>query len=940
MEGPTLERLLSEQHWLHALATRLVRDEAERDDLVQEAWIVALQEGHGILDPRAWLRGVLRNRWRERRRAEARRQTRERANASTPVPDPRELAQAAELQQILASAVLALEEPYRSSVLLHYWGGLAPTTIASREGIPAATVRSRLLRARELLRARLAREKHGQPSWALAFLPLARVPRSSAMPIAGTLVACAGVALLALRLWPGSGAVASGSNGTSASAAARLASPAPTSVPRAGARQAFEPSLPATLQEPALDLRVLDPRRQPVRAARVTWSSSRSAGEGTTDADGRCAIPGQAWGPEPGVLVRVESAGLFHAEQRLGFAQSHTLVLEDEVALEGRVLEAEDGSPWIGARVWPFHGHCDLPPLTTDAEGRFRLDSAPIGRTFGVAVWSPGRPYLYRLAKLEGPPDGPFVVWGHTEARVEGTLRDALTGTVLTDARVWLDESLSEPATGGRFALASERSEWYFRFAAPGYVPLAVHGVGPRRDLDVRLLPAGRVRGRVLSPAGSPLAGALVRVQPDEGCISVGDFLASLGPDAVLPGLLPTADLMPQTLEGRSDAEGRFELTGLLPEARSLLIVAHEATLQRAIELERGPSAGGEFQRDVVLGPGSTLRGRVLEGDRPLRWELRLDEPGVADRRVWSGVDGTFEFTGLPESGAHLRTEPSGVSRLEVGPGDALEVEVQLDLVRVTGVVVGPEGPLANEGVRFESEGRDSQHFSAWARSDAQGAFSFELERELLPGRLSCNETRLRVTDESSAPLELRVSSHPSPRGTLWLRAVDARSGAPILDGNLIERGTEWPELGEDVLTTPALDGRIPLALAPGRHELAFGLPWEGYPFVVLEPFELAVGERRELHVTLERAPRVRFVFTGDERPFDLAFRLERTLDGREGLPFEVHREVRVEGGETERRLPPGVYTLSAEGMHFDPAQVTLLPGDPGPIAVRSARVH
>jgi hypothetical protein len=45
-------------------------------------------------------------------------------------------------------------------LLLHYFEGLAPARIARLEGIPAATVRSRLARSRELLRQRLE-TRHG-----------------------------------------------------------------------------------------------------------------------------------------------------------------------------------------------------------------------------------------------------------------------------------------------------------------------------------------------------------------------------------------------------------------------------------------------------------------------------------------------------------------------------------------------------------------------------------------------------------------------------------------------------------------------------------------------------------------------------------------------------------------------------------------------------------
>lgn len=78
--------------------------------------------------------------------------------------------------------VLALPQPQRSTVLLRYFEGLEPSRIARRQGVPAGTVRSRLKRGLDSLRADLDRECGGdRQAWVAALLPWA-----GTAPTAGT----------------------------------------------------------------------------------------------------------------------------------------------------------------------------------------------------------------------------------------------------------------------------------------------------------------------------------------------------------------------------------------------------------------------------------------------------------------------------------------------------------------------------------------------------------------------------------------------------------------------------------------------------------------------------------------------------------------------------------------------------------------------------------
>ncbi len=175
--------LLEHADFVRRLARGLVRDPATADDVVQETWIAALERPpRSAGAARSWFRTTVQHVSAKMRRGEGRRVTRERAGARPEAERPTdEIVERLALQRRVVDAVLALREPYRRAIVLRYFEELRPLEIARREAVPLNTVRSRLRRGLERIRADLDRASGGdRTAWTSVFLPLVRLEPAAA----------------------------------------------------------------------------------------------------------------------------------------------------------------------------------------------------------------------------------------------------------------------------------------------------------------------------------------------------------------------------------------------------------------------------------------------------------------------------------------------------------------------------------------------------------------------------------------------------------------------------------------------------------------------------------------------------------------------------------------------------------------------------------------
>lgn len=148
------------------LALRIVRDRAEAEDVVHDAFVVVSDRAAQYMADRgsvgAWLVTLVRNLSINRTRRRDRRGTLVRkVLAHEPVdkvPDPEGLTADAAEHGKVRRALDSLPEVQRATLLIAFFEGLSYPEIAQREGVPLGTIKSRAARALASLREALEKE--------------------------------------------------------------------------------------------------------------------------------------------------------------------------------------------------------------------------------------------------------------------------------------------------------------------------------------------------------------------------------------------------------------------------------------------------------------------------------------------------------------------------------------------------------------------------------------------------------------------------------------------------------------------------------------------------------------------------------------------------------------------------------------------------------------
>ncbi|MBL8897033.1 MAG: sigma-70 family RNA polymerase sigma factor, partial [Planctomycetes bacterium] len=790
-----LERAARE---LRALARALLRDEHGADELVQDAWVRALEQPprKGLL-ARGWWRAVLRRAAHRRGVRERARRAREiavaRAEALPPADRARERA---EIAQRVTAAVAALEEPFRTAIALRYLEELPPRVIARQLGVPLATVKSRLARGLRSLREQLANSGEPPAAGWLAALALTALPAPSAAASAAALAFPCGVLAMKTKL--------------------ALAVLLVLAVGGFGWYAAKPPGTPRSVQLAPREHERGDARANIEARTQIARAQTEAPAEGTAHDE-----PSRSNAPE--------------------LAHSRTLRLQI-LDFEGRALDSE--AVELAEGTSRLH---DWAHETAEASATARLLAAPGGVVEIAAVAQLLRPALRERVALEFleirgaieeelPPQTLRVDRARSLAlRVvdaerralpaceircgpDGRMRRERSGEHRLVAVRALQERVRSTDANGRVELAIGASEmWHLEVSSsarpdlqPAYRALPP-GDGPLElEIALELRSTPKFRGRLVDESEHPIAEARV-------------FFPS-SPEHTT----------------RSDAAGRFAFG----EAPLLDALRVEAAGFVPRELHALESPLGE-ERTIVLTRGGALAGRLLAEAPELLAVARLEAQPMANEHArerhetQSDATGRFAFPSL-RAGPHLLRAITAdertlaVARVEVPDDDAaLVLGAGLELARaLRGRVVDRRSGEALANVELSAlvaraGGLQWVSTSLW-RTTSDRAGNFELRdlpwqatllslefpgyvpHTIQPRLYPAGTTELAIELDRERTLRARVldlEGRPVPEAEV--RALDR-------DGNSLSLRTRPESFATFVHTDP--EGRVNLAGLPARE--------------------------------------------------------------------------------------------------------------------------
>src|SRR5712692_5602133 len=253
--------------------------------------------------------------------------------------------------------------------------------------------------------------------------------------------------------------------------------------------------------------------------------------------------------------------------------------------LEGTV-RGPDGKPLVDALVMARSSSDYSEPLVntrTDASGRFRL-AVRRAAPYTVRVEAKG---LAGATVEKARPGTPLAVALTRGGVLEGTVRDGTSGQPVPGARVEARQEMAlsvpwEPTAGVSQTVADAKGRFRLEGLASGPQTVWARAIGggsgrkdgalPGRPADIYLFPGATLSGTVWGPGDLRVAGAVVRAEPD------APGFRTMPPPAV------------------SDAQGRYEISGLSPGTYRLL-ARHK---DFAPELVAGVAVdrGGDAQAD------------------------------------------------------------------------------------------------------------------------------------------------------------------------------------------------------------------------------------------------------------------------------------------------------------------------------------------------------
>lgn len=939
------EELLAHAGWLRRMARHLVRDGALAKDAAQEVWVrVQASPPTAGRSARPWLAEVLRNVVRMNARAEGRRARHEAAAAreATPWTAPAETAyERLELHRAVVEAVMALDEPLRTTVLLRYFEERSSSEIARLTGVPAGTVRWRLAGALEKIRADLDGRFGGdRRRWAVALAPLGK---GALLFMAKSKIKLMAVAAIAIVLLGGGTWLA---RGRMAPGQAAMDSP----VQGASKRwSGWGAPAAETVATGVVIGTVLAPDGRSIEGASVTLvRTAPQAGARFPD-----VVASARSGPggryrfervEAGVFQVAAMADGFAPGRRGGLAVEEGAVVQADVrlgsgavVLAGRVTDV-GGGPVPGAVVlavvsFAADGRSSpyLLRAVTDGTGAYRLASRAGAHRLRVEASG----YASTEAYLHVLDDRTRDFRLDPAARVTGRVLARGSDLPIADAEVLLqadNDSGPRPPeldpvrtdAQGRFVFANVTPGRHLVAARKGplasaALPVTVSAT-EQVDRDVIVDPAFAVSGRVLDQAGRPAAGARVvlgtRIGRESPLRTVSDETGRYRIEGVVPGLY----------NARAQEEATISIDGKSVAVVGADVGGIDLVIERPVRIEGEVlTAEGKPAAELEVHVGSNVHrpNRMMSTGKP----VVTDEHGRFHQTIQAGkVTVSARDASLGQALEELGELAQGATRrvtLRLRAGGQ---------ARISGLVVYDDGK-PGVGLRVEARAGRSR---AQMRTDADGRFTLEgLDGGRAELQASAEEdARYRGPwNQVEAELTLGPTEHRQDlrlilpaRGRLAGRvlAPDGSPAAGVTVTAAVEEGGRAQTGGGARRTSTDGEGRFTFDDVPMRLHTLWAIH-DDYPDT--EQTRVAT-DGVEAMLRFRPSARISGVVVDDSgRPVqDFIIRARARTTGVSERRIEIARQVRDPSGAFDlRRLGPGSYTVSVDTSAGGRAETELM---------------
>jgi hypothetical protein len=366
-------------------------------------------------------------------------------------------------------------------------------------------------------------------------------------------------------------------------------------------------------------------------------------------------------------------------------------LLGDGRSLPGRVLD-DDGAPVAGARVVAnaikreFAGDA---AAVSDANGYFLLDGLGVEHLYQIRCTAHG--YSDQTLPSVTPQESEILFRLERRLWVEGVVRDGAGAPVTNYSLVLMrgfpnrdpvlaNDLRSFQAADGRFVFDDlEPGAWAFEARAPGFAPTQSELVQLARgddvpQVEISMEAGGTLRGVVRRADGSPLEGALVRLN-ENGFI-----------DSPLNGLFgdPGAKLA-RSLKKRTNAKGRFVLAHVPAGVYQVAVAHHEAApfaRDDVVVFSDDVQENPELVLELPV-PGS-IAGRAFDVNRRSlpHSRVQLSKSNGFVESVAADASGAFRFDNLEGGQYNLTLHRSREGGEPVNPLVAL-LEAQQSLKKL-----------------------------------------------------------------------------------------------------------------------------------------------------------------------------------------------------------------------------------------------------------------